>query len=136
MVGFEQLPDPAFLPLENSNTKRFKYKLHRYYTSIHSSLLNVKRAFQTLVDKLKNYLATVNFTNLFSDTSIWIVEALIEGLLINYTTHILFGLDFTVWSIPAYGIIFKKFVELINEFKKEKVANDSNPEISKHTTKR
>lgn len=136
MVGFEQLPDSSFSTLELSNTKTFKYKLARYYTSIRSSILNVKRVFQTLVDKFKIYLATIDFKKLFSDASIWIVEALIEGSLINYTTHILFGLDFTVWTIPAYGIIFKKFIELVNEFKKEKVANDSNPEIFKHTTKR
>lgn len=129
-IGFVPIDSTPISP-EPTRMAKFKYKYRAVYTNIRLKLLDGKRVFKTLVDKLRKYLILVEYKALIRDSVSWLFEAMIEGLLANFATYQLFNLKFTVATTLAYGIVIKKVTELLLELRQSKEVNAASTKVSK-----
>lgn len=75
-----------------------------------------KQKFILIWRKVKNQTKTiinnVAWFNILNDIGIWLLEAIIEGVAVNYVTWALFGDKFTPITIIAYGITIKETISI------------------------
>lgn len=111
----------------------FKYKFTQKLLNYGSKLSNLKRYFNTLWTTIRQYSRIVNVPATIHDITVWLIEAMIEGLIVNFAIHTLFNLEFDILTILAYGILIKKIPEIIKDILSP-AQNVANPEIPKIPT--
>lgn len=108
----------GFVLIDEPITKRLKYVpfLKRYSTKIY---FRVKTGFNKSWQIPKKYLAEVDWVPVVRDSSIWIVEAAIEGFIANFATHFLFGVRFNLPIMLAHGFLIKQAMGIYWQLKKD-----------------
>lgn len=97
----------------------FKYKFTLDSIVVSRLIQNAKRIVNTLWDKIKQVIRLVEWKNVLFDSIKWLLEATIEGLVINFATNQLFGYKLTPGTILAYGIVAKEIIYFISRVKKD-----------------
>ena len=123
----QKIRSAQFVSYNYSYIETFKYKLHTIFEEGSNRLdqkLKWIRSFIT--NKLVSVYNGVIWDRLIYHTCIWLVEAFIEGLTINYVLYVLFGYDFNIWTIFAYGILIKQAIDIYWRMK----VDGTNTEIS------
>ena len=102
----EQLRKAAFVKERTRKNASFKYK------TLYNNMLDRFKLFFIFIPKF-------NWKQVKTDVFYWTVEVFIEGTLINFALWALMGWTLNLAKILAYGIAFKKGVELIQLIKKD-----------------
>lgn len=117
----------CFVPINDEKNKRFKYfGVYVLQLEVDKVIQNTKRFVMSIGARTLLLLKKVEWGTLFSDAFIWLVEAFIEGFILNYSTHFLFGLKFNIWFIFAHGFLIKQGISIY----KRLIINGSTPKIS------
>jgi len=79
-----------------------------------------KRKAREILQKRHIRKFDIRWKQIFYISVVWVLEALVEGLLANFATHYLFGVEFNLKMILAHGILIKQGLNII-----ERVRNKS-----------
>lgn len=103
----------AFVSTEDDYTERFKYnfwlKPSKYINKKFAVLKNIGIKF---VQSLRLRLDKFDFAKAFSVSSIWLINAFIEGIIINFAVWGLLGWDFNLITIMAWGFVVKQTIDI------------------------
>ena len=110
----------SFVQLESEETQKFKYNIvltpSKYIKNI---FIAFKNSCNKIVQRLQLETQEVDFKAIKNDTSVWLIEALIEGFLINFIVWALIGWEFNFFTMLAWGFAVKQFLSIYNRLKKD-----------------
>lgn len=110
----------AFVPVESSFTGRFKNDIRlKSVKYINSKFLSLKTFCNKIIQKPQLWTRDVDFRAIGSDTTVWIVESLIEGFLINFVVWSLMGWRFNFITVPAWGFAIKQLLSIYWRLRKD-----------------
>lgn len=103
----------AFVSVMDGNTKRFKYnfqlRLSKYnnekFIALKNSCKKIKEVVQLKLDKF-------DFKAASSASAIWLMNAFVEGLIVNFSVWGLLGWKFNFITIMAWGFVVKQSLDL------------------------
>ena len=81
------------------------------------TFLNIKRYFNTWIGRGCLWISIFNFKKIITETLIWLIEAFVEGLALNFTTYYLFNMPFSLTISLAHGILVKEILYFIKRLK-------------------
>jgi len=103
----------SFVSVDNKNTDRFKYnftlKTGKY---IDGKLIAIRYSVNKIRGMVRLKLDKFDFRVAVSSTSIWVINAFIEGLIVNFSVWGLLGWRFNFITIMAWGFAIKQFLDL------------------------
>ena len=103
----------SFVSAENGNTKRFKYKfLLRHSKYINEKLITLKNTCKKIKGMLQLKLDKFDFKAASGATVVWLLNAFVEGLIVNFTVWGLLGWKFNIITIMAWGMAVKQSLDL------------------------
>ena len=109
----QRIRKASFVPLESQDTEKFKYnirfKISKY---INDRFIELKTNFNKIIQKPRLWVQKVDFKTIRNDTSIWIIEALIEGFVINFIVWALVGWRFNLVTMLAWGFAIKQLLSI------------------------
>ena len=115
-----RIRNASFVPLESRDTKKFKYnpwfKISKY---INDKLVVLKTICNKIIQRPQLWVAQVDFKAMRNDTSMWLLEALIEGFVINFSVWALLGWNFNLITILAWGFAIKESLSIYRRLKKD-----------------
>jgi len=113
LLTHNQIRKAEFVPVEESQNKKFIYKLvYKGFGKAKQKLLNLKRSTNSVLQKPRLLLQKVDWRKVSSDAVTWIFEASIEGLSINFAFYVLLGSCFSIWTVLAYGLLIKQTISI------------------------
>ena len=116
----QKIRGASFVPLESRDTEKFKYnprfKISKYFNK---KLIALKRGCNKIIQKPQLWVAEVDFKAIRDDLSLWLIEALIEGFVINFIVWALIGWKFNVWTILAWGFAIKQLLSIYWRLRKD-----------------
>ena len=109
-----------FVPLESHSTEKFKYNI-RFKVSkyINDKFVVLKTTRNKIIQKLRLWVQGVDFKAIRDDTSMWVVEALIEGFVINFVVWALIGWKFNLITMLAWGFAMKQLLSIYWRLRKD-----------------
>jgi len=97
----------------DEDVETFKYKkLHKFKHILENIKLNIKRKINSLIQKQKLWIDEIDWGAVRRDGTLWMVEAGIEGLIINFVTYFLLAADFNLFTVFAYGFAVKETLSI------------------------
>lgn len=85
--------------------RKFKYKFRVYKNGVLSYFFKLKHLLRRLFE-------FANIKNWYKTFTLWIVNVVLEGLIINFTLYILFNFTFTPLTTLAYGLVVWEIIDL------------------------
>jgi hypothetical protein len=104
------------------NRESFKYKFIQFKHKI--NVLGLKRTINKILQKPRVIDLRIKWKEIFQSSMIWILEALVEGLIANFTTHYLFNVRFNIMMIFAHGFLIKQGLDVIARIKNKNEQNN------------
>jgi hypothetical protein len=96
-----------------SKIRKFKYKFRLYKTGVLSYYFKLKHLLRRLFE----------FTNIktwYKTFTLWIVNVILEGLIINYTLYTLLNnITFTPFTTLAYGLVMWEIIDLTKRLRRQ-----------------
>jgi len=109
----QRIRNASFVPLESHDTEKFKYniwfKVSKY---INKKFIALKTIVNKIIQKPQLWVAEVDFKAIRDDLSMWLVEALIEGFVINFIVWALMGWRFSLVTMLAWGFAIKQLLSI------------------------
>lgn len=103
----------AFVPVMEDNTKRFKYNfLLRGIEYNTEKLIAIKNTCKKIKGIVKLKLDKFDFNKAGIATMIWLLNAFVEGLIVNFAVWGLLGWRFNFITIMAWGFAVKQTLDL------------------------
>ncbi len=116
----QRIRKASFVPLESHSTEKFKYNLRfRVSKYINDKFIVLKTTCKKIINKPRLWTKEVDFKAIRDDTSIWVVEALIEGFVINFVVWALIGWKFSLVTMLAWGFAMKQLLSIYWRLKKD-----------------
>jgi len=95
----------------------FKKEKFIYFESLKKRIngisLNVKRWLNSIIQGQVLLVRKFNWKKATKDFLLWVAEALIEGIVLNFWLHFIFGAEFKALTALAYGALIKQSKDLI-----------------------
>ncbi len=104
----KEKPKARFISTKQQKIERFKYK----FLHLVSLTRRNKNIFKDFI--IKN-VRLVDWKSISKEGIVWILEAGIEGIPINYALHILKGYELNFYTVFAYGAVFKYFLYYLSK---------------------
>ena len=124
----QKIRGASFVPLESEDTKKFKYSfwfsVNKY---INKKFIALKTPFNKIFSKLRLWTQEIDFKAIRNDSSIWLIESLIEGFIINFVVWSLIGWKFNLLTMLAWGFATKQLLSIYWRLRK----NGANSTIPK-----
>ena len=116
----QRIRTASFVPLESHLTKKFKYN-HWFRISkyINNRLIAFKRNCNKIIQKPRLWLQEIDFRAIRCDVSTWLIEALIEGFIINFIVWTLMGWKFNLITMLAWGFAIKQLLSIYWRLRKD-----------------
>lgn len=116
----EKIRNSGFVPYGNKNLESFKSsRAYGIVKKIKPKLQNIKRLLNSITGKPRLWLDFIDWKRVKIDLLPWTIEVLIEGLIANWWSHKIFGLDFGIGMIIAHGFLIKQALDLHQRIKKD-----------------
>ncbi len=116
----QRIRKASFVPLESHSTEKFKYnprfKVSKY---INEKFVVLKTTWNKIIHKIRLWVQEVDFKAIRDDTSMWVVEALIEGFVINFVVWALIGWKFNLLTMLAWGFAMKQLLSIYWRLRKD-----------------
>ena len=124
----QRIRKASFVPLKSHNTEKFKYNIgFKISEYINEKFIALKTTCKKIIQKLQLWAQKVDFKKIRDDVSVWLIEALIEGFVINFIVWALMGWRFNLVTMLAWGFAIKQLLSIYWRLRK----NGSNPTIPK-----
>lgn len=94
--------------------KVFKQRLLGF---VNDGVSRLRYRYNVALGAVKKALNSFDFRTAAKEALIWTIEAAIEGLVINFSLHQVFGLKFTPLMSLAYGFMVKEFIYVVQRLK-------------------
>jgi len=99
----------GFVSIDSVSIESFKYNLlcnirHRCSTTS----ISIKRYLNSRIQRVQYWVALVFWDKVGADLLTWCIEAMLEGLSLNFATHYLLGMPFNMMTAFAHGIVVKQ----------------------------
>jgi len=117
----------GFVPYSSDLESFKKISYYNIATKVKSEIQNLKRLFNSIVGKPRLLASSIDFGKLKHDFLFWGSEAIIDGVIANWWTHKIIGLEFSIGMIIAHGFLIKQTLDLYQRIK----YNGSNNSIFK-----
>ena len=116
----QKIRNASFVPLESQDTKRFKYNLRfKVNKYINDKFIVFKTICNKIIQKPNLWISKVDFKAIRNDVSLWLVESLIEGFVVNYIVWALLDWRFNLLTMFAWGFAVKQLLSIYWRFKKD-----------------
>jgi len=116
----QRIRKASFVPLESHSTEKFKYNpLFKVSKYINDKFVVLKTTCKKIINKPRLWTKEVDFKAIRDDTSMWVVEALIEGFVINFIVWALMGLKFNLLTMLAWGFAIKQLLSIYWRLRKD-----------------
>ena len=116
----QKVRNASFVPLESHDIEKFKYNgLFKISKYINSKFLVLKTACNKIIQRLQLWTHKIDFKAMRDDVSIWLIEALIEGFVINFVVWALLGWKFNLLTVFAWGFAIKQLLNIYWRLKKD-----------------
>jgi len=116
----QKIRKASFVPVEQQNTKKFKYIfLLKGSKNFKENFIVIKTFYNKIVQTTARWLRGVDFKAIGRDVSSWTIEALIEGFVINFVVWALIGLKFSLITMLAWGFAIKYSLNIYERIKKD-----------------
>ena len=115
----DKIRNSGFVPYGSNIVESFKN--HRIYSlteKIKPKLQNFKRSFNSITEKPRLWFSFIDGKEVKKDLLPWFFEVIIEGIVANWWTHKIFGLDFGVGMIIAHGFLIKQGLDIYQRLMK------------------
>lgn len=116
----QKIRGASFVSLESHDTEKFKYnprfKINKY---INEKFLALKRGCNKILHKPLLWVDEVDFKAIKYDVSTWLIEALIEGFVINFIVWALIGWKFNLITMLAWGFAMKQLLSIYWRLRKD-----------------
>jgi len=122
----QKIRKASFVNDETVNIERFKYNLPLIRSKyINKKLIALKNTCRKTVQMVQLRLEKFDFVSAKNSTLIWLINAFIEGFIINFSVWGLLGWRFDIITIMAWGFAIKQFIDIYWRLK----ANGSNTKL-------
>jgi len=115
-----RIKNASFVPTEQEDTKKFKYnlrfKINKY---INKKSLELRAIFNKIIQRPRLWAQRIKFDAIKEDTISWLIEALIEGSIINFVVWILIGWRFNLMTALAWGFAIKELLSIYRRLRKD-----------------
>jgi len=102
-----------FVLEESQKREKFKYNVSCILHSIYAKRLpNLKRYINSKIQKPSLWASKVDWKTVREDSRDWLLEALIEGAVVNFALWALFSVALNPLTILAYGIVIKEGINI------------------------
>ena len=99
----------AFVPYKTRIVESFKNSGNlTIWKKLKPKFNNLWRFFNSMLGKPKLWASFIEWKELRGIVALWFTEAFIEGVIANWWTHKIFGLDFSIGMIIAHGFLIKQ----------------------------
>jgi len=116
----QKIRDASFVPLESQDTTRFKYNLgFKWSKYINEKFIALKTVCNKIVQKPRLWVQEFDFIAIRNDTSTWMLEASIEGFVINFVVWALMDWGFNLWTMLAWGFAVKQLLSIYWRLRKD-----------------
>ena len=116
----QKIRNASFVPLESHDIEKFKYNyLFKTSKYINSKFLVLKTTCNKIIQRLQLWTHKIDFKAMRDDVSIWLIEALIEGFVINFIVWALLGWKFNLLTVFAWGFAIKQLLNIYWRLKKD-----------------
>lgn len=116
----QRIRKASFVPLKSQDTEKFKYNLLFKVSKYFNEKLSVlKTNCNKIIQRPQLWLKEIDFRAIRNDTSAWVVEALIEGFIINFVVWALLGWRFNSITMLAWGFALKQLLSIYWRLKKD-----------------
>ncbi len=116
----QKIRKASFVPLESQDTEKFKYNLrfnlNRYFNK---KLIALKRGCNRILQKPRLWFQQVDFVAVRKDISVWLFEATIEGVIINFSVWALLDWKFNFITVMAWGFAVKQILSIYWRLRKD-----------------
>ena len=110
----------GFIHYEHPNLESFKSNgVYDKLKKIQPKLQNLKRFFKSVGGKFKLWLSYIDWNESWVLSGLWFANAFVEGIIANWWTHKIFGLEFGVGMILAHGFLITQLLDLYQRTKKD-----------------
>ena len=115
----QKIRSASFVPTEYQETQKLKYNL-RFKVSkyINDRFIKLKTNCNKIIQKPRLWVQRIDFKAIKKDVSMWLIEALIEGLVINFIVWRLLGWEFDLITMLAWGCAIKQLLSIYWRFHK------------------
>ncbi len=109
----QRIRTASFVPLESHYTEKFKYNIRfRVSKYINKKFVALKTTCNKIIQRPQLWVQEVDFKAIRNDVSMWLVEALIEGFVINFIVWALIGWKFNWITMLAWGFTIKQLLSI------------------------
>lgn len=116
----DKIRTSGFVSYKSSVVESFKNnRIHSIIKNISPKFQNLKRLFKSIIGKPRLWATNVDWKQARNDSSLWFLEAVIEGAIANWWTHKILGLEFGVGMIIAHGFLIKQALDLYRRIIKD-----------------
>jgi len=116
----QRIRNASFVPLESHDTEKFKYNLgFKISKYINDRFIALKTICNKIIQKQRLWAQKVDFKAIKNDVSIWLIEALIEGFVINFVVWVLLDWKFNLITMLAWGFAIKQLLSIYWRLKKD-----------------
>ena len=116
----QRIRNASFVSVEHPNTKKFKYNvLLRSSEYINKKFVALKALGTKIIQKPQLWVHKVDFKAIKNDVSLWLVEAFIEGFVINFIVWALIGWRFNLITMAAWGFAIKQLLSVYWRLRKD-----------------
>ena len=103
----------GFVTTKDDETKRFKYKFKlrgvRYNNVI---FIAINNTFRKIRGEVRLWLNKFDFKDAGIVTAVWLTNAFIEGLIVNFAVWGLLGWEFNFLTTMAWGVAVKQSLDI------------------------
>ena len=124
----KQIRKASYVKIESASSEKFKYKSFRSIINrIPNIFLNLKRSINSYIQKPRRLLSLFDWERIKEDSFFYILNAFIEGGIMNFALHVLFGVKINPLTMLAYGLLVAQILDIYKQLKN----NGSDKRISK-----
>jgi len=103
----------GFVSLDSDNSERFKYKIPLRLSKYNSDAFTaIKNTCNKIKGVIKLKLDRIDFKKASSATTVWLLNAFVEGLIVNFAVWGLLGWRFNFITIMAWGFAITQLLDL------------------------
>ena len=115
----QKIRKASFVPLESRNSEKFKYNVKLKYSKyINKKFIALKTFCNKIIQKPGLLIQKVDVKAIKQDALMWVMEAAVEGFIVNFAVWGIIGWKFNLITMLAWGFAVKQLLSIYRRLKK------------------